>query len=187
MGVGAVPTQVPTEIYAVFVGGIDQDGSQRIVNALTTASLNAVQQVHLAFQSLGGGIGEGIFLYNLLRTLPFDLTVYNSGSVASIAVIAYLGAKRRVISPHASFMIHRTQTTTQAANTQTIKAFAESAVLFDHNIEAILREHIRMPDEKWKQFDNNDLWFSAKDAVNCGIAHEIGEFTPPPGAKVFTL
>jgi len=51
----------------------------------------------------------------------------------------------------------RTQTTTQAANTQTVKAFAESAVLFDKNTEAILRKHIHMPEEKWALFNHNDL------------------------------
>jgi ATP-dependent Clp protease protease subunit len=140
-----------------------------------------VKSVHLVFQSQGGGIGEGIYLHNLFQTLPFELTAYNSGSVTSIAVVAYLGAKRRKVSKYAFFMIHRTQTTTTAANTQTVKAFAESAVLFDKNTEAILRKHINMPPEKWAHFDHNDLWFSAEDAVKYGLADEIAEFSPPPG------
>jgi ATP-dependent Clp protease protease subunit len=116
------------EVYGIFSGPIDQAGTQRLANGLTTSSANNVKSVHLMFQSQGGGIGEGICLHNLFQSLPFDLTLYNGGSVASIAVIAYLGAKRRKVSAYASFMIHRTQTTTTAANTQTVKTFAESAV-----------------------------------------------------------
>ncbi len=139
-------------------------------------------------QSSGGGIGEGVCLYNLFRTLSIDLTLYNSGTVASIAVVAYLGAKKRVVSPHGLFMIHRTQTTTSVAvNTQTVKAFAQSAVLFDKTTEAILREHITMPDEKWAHFNHNDLWFSAEEAVKYGIAHEIGDFAPPSGTSLYTV
>ncbi|MFI5087423.1 MAG: ATP-dependent Clp protease proteolytic subunit [Terriglobales bacterium] len=134
------PTQIPADVYGIFSGPIDQDGTQRLINNLTTASANNVKSVHIVFQCLGGGIGEGICLHNVFQTLPFELTLYNSGSVASIAVIAFLGAKRRKVSAYASFMIHRTQTTTQAANTQTVKAFAKSAVLFDENTEAILRK-----------------------------------------------
>jgi ATP-dependent protease ClpP protease subunit len=84
-------------------------------------------------------------------------------------------------------MIHRTQTTTTAANTQTIKAFAESAVLFDKNTEAIPRKHLIMPPEKWSHFNHNDLWFSAEEGVSYGIADGIAEFAPPPGTRLHTL
>jgi ATP-dependent Clp protease, protease subunit len=183
----ATTAEIPSEVYGIFSGPIDQGGAQRLINSLTTASANNVQHIHLMFQSLGGGIGEGICLHNLFQTLPFGLTLYNSGSVSSIAVIAYLGAKRRKVSAYASFMIHRTQTTTQAANTQTIKAFAESAVLFDKSTEAILRRHINMPEDKWAHFNHNDLWFSAEDAVKVGIADAVEEFSPPSGTRLFTL
>ena len=179
--------QIPPEVYGIFSGPIDQPGAQRLINSLTTASANSVKSVHLMFQSIGGGIGEGICLHNLFQTLPFEFTLYNSGSVSSIAVIAYLGAKRRKVSAYASFMIHRTQTTTTAANTQTVKAFAESAVLFDKNTEAILRAHINMPAEKWSHFNHNDLWFSAEDAVKYGIADEIAEFSPPTGTRLWSF
>jgi ATP-dependent Clp protease protease subunit len=180
-------SQIPPEVYGIFSGPIDQAGTQRLANSLTTASANNVKSVHLMFQSQGGGIGEGICLHNLFQSLPFDLTLYNGGSVASIAVIAYLGAKRRKVSAYASFMIHRTQTTTTAANTQTVKAFAESAVLFDKNTEAILRKHLNMPPEKWAHFNHNDLWFSAAEGVAYGIADGIAEFAPPPGTRLYTL
>lgn len=182
----ATPT-LPPDVYAIFAGSIDQSALQRIVNALSTASTSGVRHVHLLFQSTGGGIGEGIALYNLFRALNFDLTLYNAGTVASIAVIAYLGAKHRKTSAHATFMIHRTQTTTEYANTETIKTLAESAILNDRRTEAILRDHIKMPADKWADFDHNDLHFSAEDAVKFGIAHEIGDFVPPGGAKLFSI
>ena len=174
------------EIYGTFFGTIDPDGVKKIANSISTASsIETIKKVHLAFQSNGGGIGEGVALYNLFRVLPFDLVLYNIGTIASIAVVAYLGAKVRRTSAHAAFMMHRTQTTTQFANTQTIRSFAESAILADNRTEAILRHHITMPEEKWAHFNHNDLWFSAEDAVKCGLADEIGEFDPPAGTKLF--
>jgi hypothetical protein len=83
----ATPTQLPgtpaplpplpSEIYAVFNGPLDQEAVTRIFKGLTAASTNGVKQFHLLFQSQGGGIGESIALYNLFRALPFDLTLYN--------------------------------------------------------------------------------------------------------------
>jgi ATP-dependent Clp protease protease subunit len=178
---------LPSEIYAVFNGTLDQDAVTRIFKGLTAASTNDVKQFHLLFQSNGGGIGESITLYNLFRALPFDLTVYNTGTIASGATLAYLGAKKRKASAHALFMIHRTQTTTQFVNTQIIQSLADSAVIDDQRTETIFRQHITMPSEKWSQFDYRDIFFTAEEAVQAGISDEIAEFSPPTGARIFTV
>jgi ATP-dependent protease ClpP protease subunit len=65
-----------------------------------------VPAFHLFFQSSGGSVGDGIALYNYFKTLTLDLTIYNPGSVCSIATIAYLGAKRRKTSANAIFTVH---------------------------------------------------------------------------------
>ena len=178
---------LPSEVYAVFNGSIDEEAVSRIFRALTAASTNSVKHMHPLFQSQGGCIGEGVTLYNCFRALPFDLTLYNTGTVASIATIAYLGAKKRKTSALAAFAIHRTQTTTQSANTQTIQFLAAAAVINDQRTEAILRQHITMPSEKWSQFDHNDVIFTAEEAVKVGIADEIREFSPPAGARIFNV
>jgi ATP-dependent Clp protease protease subunit len=178
---------LPSEIYAVFNGPLHQETVTRIFNGLTAASTNGVKQFHLLFQSQGGGIGESITLFNLFRALPFDLTLYNTGTVASGATLAYLGAKRRKASAHALFMIHRTQTTTQCANTHAIKSLADSAVINDQRMEAILRQHITMPSEKWCQLDYRDIFFTAEEAVQAGISDEICEFSPPAGTRIFNV
>ncbi len=181
------PPPVPDKLYGIFAGPIDQAAVQRVANNIALASQAKVKEVHLLFQSVGGGIGEGKFLYNVFRTLPFDLVLYNAGIVASIAVIAYLGAKKRKVSAHATFMIHRTQTTAMSANTETIKALAKAAILADETTESILRTHINLPDDRWSEFNYHDLHFSAKEAVEFGIADEIAEFAPPAGTQLFSI
>jgi ATP-dependent Clp protease protease subunit len=181
---------VPDEVYGIFTGSIDPTNLQKIAGNVATACKGipmGLKRVHLAFQSSGGGIGEGIALYNLFRSLPFDLVLYNVGAVSSIAVIAFVGAKIRRVSTHAAFMIHRTQTTAQSVTTQTLKSFTDAAILADNRTEAILREHITMPNDKWAHFDHNDLWLSAQDAVKFGIAQEIAEFSPPSGTQLFAI
>jgi ATP-dependent protease ClpP protease subunit len=84
-------------------------------------------------------------------------------------------------------MIRRTQTTNQVTNNDTVEPPAESAILFAETAEAILREHINMPANRWAHFSRNDLWFSAEQAVKYGIAHEIGDFVAPADAKIWTL
>ncbi len=99
------PQKLPSEIYTMFCAGIEQATAQKIVRCLTAASVNQVKHVHILFQSAGGYVGEGVFLYNLFRSMPIELTLYNVGQLSSAAVVAYLGAKRRKTSAHATFII----------------------------------------------------------------------------------
>lgn len=178
---------LPSDVYVVFAGNIDQAALERIFQGFNAAFNNGIKNFHLLLQSSGGGIGDGVCLYNFFKSLTMDLTIYNCGTVASIAAIAYLGAKRRKVSAHASFMLHRTQTTTQSANTSSIKALAESAVLNDQITETILRDNLNLPEDKWTELDRNDLFFTAQQSVEYGFAHEIGEFAPPVGTRIYTL
>jgi ATP-dependent Clp protease protease subunit len=178
------------DLYGIFTGKIDTQSLQKLAGNLAMACKElptGLKRVHIAFQSNGGVIGEGIALYNLFRATPFELFLYNVGTVASISVVSYLGAQRRKVSAHGAFMIHRTQTTIQNANTEALKSFVDASTLSDNRTEAILRQHITMPNDKWSHYNHNDLWFSAEDSVKFGLADEIAEFSPPPNTELFCI
>jgi ATP-dependent protease ClpP protease subunit len=107
-GLLAAAPATPPEVYAVFCGNLDQASVGRIMLGVTTAIANRVPRLHLLFQSSGGLVGDGVCLYSFFRGLPLPLTIYNVGSVSSIAALAYLGAEERKVSAHATFMLHRT-------------------------------------------------------------------------------
>ena len=178
---------LPNEVWATFAGPIDQAAVQRILAGLATASLNKVTHLHFLFQSFGGVVGDGICLHNVFHALPFDLTLYNAGSVQSIAVIAYLGAKKRKVSTHATFGIHRSTGGNQPATAAQLKAVAETLRLDDGRTEAILRRHLTLSDTEWQDLDHVDVHFSAPRAVEIGLADEIAEFAPPFGSQLYSI
>ena len=167
------------EVYAAFAGQIDQASVQKIFQGFGAVMTNRIPSVHLLFQSGGGHPGDGVCLYNFFRALPLDLTIYNVGSICSAAIIAYLGAKKRKTSAYATFMVHRTQSAPQPASAERLQALAHSVAIDDERVEAILRQHIMLEDDKWAVHKVADLWLSAKDAVAAKPADEIGEFAPP--------
>ncbi len=179
--------QVPQAIYATFIGGIDQQSTQRIFQGLATATAKGIQHVHLLFQSAGGIIGDGIALYNFFRTLPIELSLYNVGTVASVGAIAYLGAKTRKTSTQAAFMVHRTQALPQAATAERLHALAYSVAVDDKRIENILKQHLDMPDDKWRVYECADLWISSHESVKYGMATAIDDFSPPRGIQIFNI
>jgi ATP-dependent protease ClpP protease subunit len=181
------PAPLPPEVYAVFCGGIEQATAQKIVNALTGAMARKAQHVHVLFQTAGGYVGDGVFLYNFFRTVPIELTLYNGGQISSAGVIAFLGARHRKTSPNATFMVHRSTNTAQFATSTKLKHIAKSLVLDDQRCEAILRSHVTLPAELWAEIEHRDLYLSGTEAIGFNLADEIGEFSPPAGTQVYNL
>ena len=100
------PAVLPPEIYCAFSDGINQASIQRIFNTIGIAGNSNVRHVHILFQSSGGFIADGIALYNYFHGLPIELTLYNAGSVQSIATVAFLGAMHRKASAVSGFHVH---------------------------------------------------------------------------------
>jgi len=142
----------------------------------------------MMFQSWGGFVGDGVMLYNFFKSLSIvDLSLYNSGQICSAAVIAYLGAKRRVASPRSAFMVHKFTSTAQFATAAKLDKMARNLILDDERTESILREHIKMPDELWQSLEYHDVYLTGEEAVKYGIATELGEFAPPLGTQVYKV
>jgi ATP-dependent Clp protease protease subunit len=183
----APPPTIPEVVYAIFCGPIDQGTAQKTVNSLTIAMGGKVKHIHLLFQSAGGYVGDGVFLYNLFRSMTIELTLYNVGQISSAGVVAYLGAKRRKTSKAATFMLHRGTNSPQFATSATLDRVAKSLVLDDERTETIVRSHVTFPLKLWTQLKHQDIYLSGEDAVNFGLADEIAEFAPPAGIQVFNL
>lgn len=178
---------LPSEVYAIFCGDIAQVTAQKVVQGLTVAMGGKVKHVHLLFQSAGGYVGDGVFLYNLFRSIPIELTLYNVGQISSAGVVAYLGAKSRKTAKSATFMFHRSTNSPQFATATKLNHVAQSLVLDDQRTEAIVRQHVKLPDDLWQAIAHHDLYISGEEAVTFGVATEIGEFSPPSGTQVYNI
>jgi ATP-dependent Clp protease, protease subunit len=189
--VPAAPAQttpiLPENVYAIFCGDIAQVTAAKVVAGLTVAMGAKVKHVHLLFQSAGGYVGDGVFLYNLFRSIPIELTLYNVGQVSSAGVVAYLGARRRKTSKGATFMLHRSTNSPQFATASKLNHIARSLVLDDQRAEDIFRGHVQFPPELWEQLRDRDIYISADEAVQFGVADEIADFSPPTGTQVFNI
>jgi ATP-dependent Clp protease, protease subunit len=178
---------LPPEVYGIFCSAINQETANKIANTMSIASNQNVQHVHLLFQSIGGSVSDGIFLYNLFKALPIKLTLYNAGQISSIAAVAYLGAQGRKTSASATFMLHRSTNTPQVATAANMQEIVKSLILDDERTDSILREHVTFHETLWSQLNHHDIYLSATEAVKFGLAQEIGEFSPPVGSKLFNI
>jgi ATP-dependent Clp protease protease subunit len=179
---------LPKIVYAMFCGTLDESAVRRIMINIAKATEQNVEHIHLLFQSDGGGVGNGVSLYYLFKVLPFELTIYNIGAVSSAALIAYLGAKHRKASASATFLIHRTTDSLQFGREAQFRAVAESLAINDQVTESLLRNHITLSIAQWERLnDHGNLFLTAKEAIECGITEEIGDFSPAPGTTLYTI
>jgi ATP-dependent Clp protease, protease subunit len=178
---------LPEQIYAIYCGDINQGNAQKAVNGLTNAIARKAKHVHLLFQSAGGYVGDGVFLYNLLRSITVETTLYNGGQISSAGVVAYLGATNRKTTKSATFMIHRSTNSPQFATASKLSHIVQTLVLDDERTETIVRSHVKFPDELWNSLALHDIYLSGEEAVGFGMADELGEFAPPPGIQVYNL
>lgn len=181
------PPTLPPNVYAVFCGDIAQVTAQKVVAGLAAAMGAHVQHVHLLFQSAGGYVGDGVFLYNFFHSIPIELTLYNVGQISSAGVIAYLGARHRKTTRSATFMLHRSTNSSQFATSAKLQNTAKSLVLDDQRTETIARNHVHFPPRVWNRLKHLDVYLSGEEAVSFGVADEIAEFAPPLGTQVYNI
>lgn len=173
-----------TDVYGVFVDGINQDNAKRLVSGVTMALNKGFKNIHIMFQSFGGAVGDGVMLYNFLRALPVETYLYNVGQVSSAGVLVYLGAKHRIASPHALFMLHKTTwggPSAPSLDAGALDAVANSLTLDDERTIEIWEEHIKLTPAMKRGVKRGDLFLTAQQALECGLATELRDFACPSG------
>jgi ATP-dependent protease ClpP protease subunit len=179
---------LPNTVYAAFAGLIDQNSLNRIFAGVGGATQRGVSEIHILFESTGGAVGDGIALYNFFRGVPITVNLYNAGTVASIAVLAFLGAAHRYVSQHATFAIHKSRYPAQTpTDTSGHRALSDSLIIEDRRSEAIIRAHTIIPNRLWRLHARQDVTFQAQEAVQFGIAEAIREFQIPKGNQLFNI
>lgn len=182
------PDEKEKEIYATLAGRIDEAVVQRVFDQMANAVSGKVKRFHLMLQSTGGIINDGIALYNYLRCLPIELITYNAGTVQSIAVSIFLAANKRKASRSATFMIHKATFYSSGPTTSIqLSAATQSLKVDDDRIERILKQYIRLPEEKWDAHRFVDIFITAEEALQYGLIDEITDFAPPPGATLINI
>lgn len=175
-------------VYFAFAGDLDTKAVQQFFNAFAYAKVRLkASHVHLLFHTPGGRVDDGVCLYHFFKSVPFELTIYNAGTVQSMGVVAFLGAKNRKVSAHGTFMIHRIRHKSEFATASELKTVVESCNIDDERTGSILKENTQFSDEQMTVFNNRDLIIDAEAAVKACVVNEIRDFAPPADARIYSI
>jgi ATP-dependent protease ClpP protease subunit len=101
----------------------------------------------------GGGEKSGLNFYNVLRGMPFELTVHNVGNVDSIGNAIFLAGAKRYACPHSTFMFHGVGFDIQSPTRLEEKFFRERLDGIDadqRRIGAIIEDRTQLSGEQVK-------------------------------------
>ena len=178
------------EVYVTFSAEINPNTCQSLIGVMSRCANEAVKRVHLLLSTPGGQVMSGINLFSLLKAMPFELVMYNTGSVNSVGNTIFLAGSPRYAVPHATFMFHGVGTTAKEGMRLDEKDLNEklAAILTDQKkIGAIITEHTSLTDEQvaglFLQAQTKDTDF----AIECGIIDEVKDVKIPNGSTVLSL
>lgn len=174
--------------YFGFTGMIESDGVSRLAGALNAAVNSGVEVAHLAFSSNGGYVADGVYLFNYIRALPLKLVLYNTGSVASVAVAVFLAADERYCSAHAMFMIHpTTMGGHEGMSARRLQSALDAALADDERTDNILRQRSGITDDILGARRSTEIHIAPQEAVKLGLVQGLREFLLPKGQQIVQI
>ena len=175
-------------VYYGFTGIIEPGSATRIASAFNLAVNTGCDEIYLCLSSTGGYVADGIYLYNHIRSLPTNVTIHNTGSVASIAIAIYVAANERKCSEHGVFMMHPTEMQQQNnMRSETLQSLLDAALADDQRTENILRQRTSIPDKTLTARRTREVHITPQQAVEFGLADRVSEFALPRGNEILQI
>lgn len=185
-----MPTGVPQTVYVSFSAEINAHTTESLIAVLANQANAGVQEVYLLLSTPGGSVMNGMNLYNVMRAMPFKLTIHNVGNVDSIGNAIFLAGEERFACPHSTFMFHGVGMPTQPGSVLEIKALREllGGVTADQKrMASVIEErtglNLAQAEELFVEASTKDSAY----AVGNGIVHEVRDVQIPAGSPVISL
>lgn len=166
--VNATDDVVDVLLYGA-IGGWDGISAEDLVPEL--AMLKA-STVNLRINSPGGGVFDGIAIYNAIATLDAHVIVHIEGLAASIASIIAMAGDEIRIGESANLMIHKPWSIALG----TAEDFRTEANILDKLQDGLLAVYVARSGRDAAELTekiNAETWFRGQEAVDAGLADSV--------------
>ncbi|MDX6402862.1 MAG: ATP-dependent Clp protease, protease subunit [Blastocatellia bacterium] len=187
-----IPPQPPQRVVISFLAQIDSNTVNLLIAIVNNQIRGGVKNITIVISSTGGDPTAAFAAYNILRSLPADITTFNAGITDSAAMLIYCAGKHRYSLPTpARFLIHGTSMTVNTAGLQMDTAFLESQLMQVKSANEMLIQVItaasnRKREEIAKTVTGQTI-LSPEEARQWGIVQEIRTSFMEPGATFISV
>ncbi len=142
--------------------------------------------INMKLHSGGGSISEGIQMYNRAKRSESEINIDVEGIAASMGSAILMAGKKRRMARHARLMLHQGKGKASGSANQIISMGVQlkkwNNTLADIYAQAIKDKHPER-DAEWVKTnwlaEGKDTWFTAEEALEAGLIHEIYDSSSP--------
>ena len=175
------------DAYVVFQSEISQQTAGVLYAEMGRLATYGARRITLLLSTAGGSVMAGLNMYQILRAVPFELTVYNAGSVNSIGNAVFLAGERRYAVPHSTFLFHGVGFNVERGDRFEEKILRErlgSIQADQKKIGAVIAERTSLDEEDIAALFLQQSTKDADYARAVGIIHDVRELKLTPGVPI---
>lgn len=171
-------TEISFEHYAHFLSGsIEPMNIEAASRWLLYAKFNKIEKpLTLHINSEGGDLGDAIGLVDLMRGIGVDVRTLGYGNIMSAGFMIFAAGQKgyRAIGKNTTIMIHQFNDGLEGKY-HDMKAYAKECDRYNKKMEQILSDcsNLTVKDVRTKLLKSTDVWLSAEELVEYGIADII--------------
>jgi ATP-dependent Clp protease protease subunit len=167
----------------IFLGGAIDDETANLIIAqmLFLSNEDTKTDIHFYINSPGGSITSGLAVYDTMQFLRCDVATYCIGQAASMGAVLLAGGKagKRFLLANNRILLHQPMITGQLIGPATdIDIEAQEILRLRGRLYDILAKHTGQTNEKVEKDCDRNLWLSAEEAIEYGLADRILQKAP---------
>ncbi len=134
-------------------------------------------QIDLHLNSPGGEMWDGVAIYNALKSHKANVHVIVDGLAASAASFIAQAGNKVTMTKAATMMIHDASGLVWG-NAADMRKTADLLDKLSDTIAGLYADRAGGTDEEWRALMQEEVWYNAKEAVEAGLADEVGGESP---------
>jgi ATP-dependent Clp endopeptidase proteolytic subunit ClpP len=150
---------------------IDTLNNEFLVKA-QTMRMKEPPEIYIYMNSFGGSIIDAFSILDAVLYSKVPINTVIDGCAASAATLISVCGNKRYIKPHSYMLIHQLSSFVYGKYSE-IEDEKENLDKFMEMITAIYKKYTKMPAKKINEILKHDLWFSAEESIELGLADEI--------------
>lgn len=155
------------------VGGFTQCSCEYAIRAIERMTIDHPKTpIEIHMNSYGGDPYAMLALYDVIHTCTCQIKFFGKGAIMSAATWIMAGADERHLYPNTRIMIHNGSAEHWGKVTD-IEISVEEEKFLQKKLEEIYTENSRMPFDFWHEVCKRDLYLSAEEAIQLGLADRI--------------
>ena len=167
----------------IFLGGGVDDVTANLIIAqmLFLSNEDSKSDIHFYINSPGGSITSGLAVYDTMQFLRCAVATYCIGQAASMGAVLLAGGKagKRFLLANNRILLHQPLISGELIGPATdLDIEAQEILRLRTRLYDILAKHTGQTAEKVEKDCDRNLWLSAEEAIEYGLADRILQKAP---------